>query len=89
MEESKQETWLRKLLNQAPLEGPAVKHVKFKDVYNDIRSAFPETKFNHSMVSDVIKTTFPQSFSRWCVISANIKCTNREVEEYKILTTRL
>ncbi len=50
--------------NESPLEGPPAKRVKFEDVYNDISSAFPQTKFSFQMVSDSIKSAFPQSISK-------------------------
>ena len=62
--DSSQEEWLRKRYTETPSEGPQAKRVKFEDVYNDITSAFPSTKFNHRMVSDVVKSGFPHSTSR-------------------------
>ena len=62
--DSSQVEWLRKRYTETPSEGPQAKRVKFEDVYNDITSAFPNTKFNHKMVSDVVKSVFPCSTSR-------------------------
>ncbi len=45
MEKITQEEWLKAHYNESPSEGPPAKRVKFEDVYNDISSAFPRTKF--------------------------------------------
>ncbi len=64
MEKITQEEWLKAHYNESPSEGPPAKRVKFEDVYNDISSAFPQTKFSFQMVSDTITSAFPQSFSK-------------------------
>lgn len=70
--ESEVQKWLRERYRPAPSDGPQAKNMKFGDVHHDLSTRFTPTSFNAKMVSQEIKTAFPNTYSK-AVGSGRIK----------------
>jgi hypothetical protein len=62
--ESEVTRWLRKRYCSAPSEGSQAKIVRFSDLHHELSTHFTSTAFNARMISQEIKTAFPNTFSK-------------------------
>lgn len=69
--DSEVQKWLKERYRSAPSDGPQAKKMKFGDVHQDLSDHFT-TSFNAKMVSQEIKTAFPNTHSK-AVGSGRIK----------------
>ena len=56
--------WLREHYRPAPSEGPNAKKMKFGDLHDDLATQFTSTSLSFKMVSQGIKSVFPNTFSK-------------------------
>ncbi len=62
--ESEVKRWLKKRYRSASSEGPDAKKMKFRDLHDDLTTQFSSASLNFNMVSQEIKSAFPNTFSK-------------------------
>ena len=63
MEPSKQQwlEWLRRSYSEAPVEGPAAKHIKLASIHEKLSTQFPTDSITPAMSSNAVQRAFPNT----------------------------
>ena len=64
MEQSKEVTWLRQVLQPEDEEGPKPKRVKVSDIHDSLEAQFSPSTYSHRVVSSLLNEAFPQAYTK-------------------------